>query len=368
MVKLTNNLKELSTREGESFSIYGYGKMGKYLELYLRAHNIEIRNIIDTNPQTNTKTIDEVIEDKEHNFVVPVYNDEAKNNITDALIKHGYGNINVLTNKCLNQLDQITNKKLRFQTHLVEHCNLKCRGCYHFSSLAEAEFLSLEEYEKDVRRLSELFDGKMEEILLLGGEPLLHPLCEEFLYVTRKYFKVGKLKVLSNGTLLLGKTEKFFKAFNECSAELWITKYPISFDYDKAEEHAKSYGVDIKYFNREPVRTLGHQPLDLEGKQDFKQNYYNCYRANECVDLKHGKLYSCIIPAEIAPFVKYFKMDNPVKDTDGVDIYAVKDYEDLLERLYMPMEFCRFCNRNDVAIFGRIPWQRSMFDIKEWTL
>ena len=75
---------------------------------------------------------------------------------------------------------------LRYEVHLTEHCNLNCKSCFHFSSRAEEEYLDVTEYEKDCKRLSELFGGVASDILLMGGEPLLHPDIEKFIEITRK--------------------------------------------------------------------------------------------------------------------------------------------------------------------------------------
>lgn len=37
------------------------------------------------------------------------------------------------------------------ETHIVDHCNLKCRGCSHFSGLADPYYKSLDEYEKEMK-------------------------------------------------------------------------------------------------------------------------------------------------------------------------------------------------------------------------
>lgn len=61
-----------------------------------------------------------------------------------------------------------------FEIHLVEHCNLKCKACDNYSSIAEEEYLDIENFENDMKRMRELFSG-IQLIRLLGGEPLLHP-------------------------------------------------------------------------------------------------------------------------------------------------------------------------------------------------
>ena len=50
--------------------------------------------------------------------------------------------------------------QLKFEVHIVEHCNLNCKQCEHFSPLAEKSYLPVERYERDCRRLSELSRGR----------------------------------------------------------------------------------------------------------------------------------------------------------------------------------------------------------------
>jgi molybdenum cofactor biosynthesis enzyme MoaA len=41
--------------------------------------------------------------------------------------------------------------------HLTDHCNLNCKGCSHFCSIANENYLSMESFLKDMKRLSEIF-------------------------------------------------------------------------------------------------------------------------------------------------------------------------------------------------------------------
>ncbi len=70
----------------------------------------------------------------------------------------------------------ISNKKPilnYFEFHLNEHCNLSCVGCGHAANIASKEFADFNQYEKDLNRLSNLFDN-IQRIRLMGGEPLLN--------------------------------------------------------------------------------------------------------------------------------------------------------------------------------------------------
>lgn len=356
----------------EYIYLYGAGYVGKIVEKRLIYHHIAVKGFVFTkmekgNECSNIYSLNEIEKNSQIMVVVAVTNIYRKE-ILDNLEKNGFYHYVIISDKLIATMERLVNRRLHFQTHLVEHCNLKCRGCYHFSPLAKEEYLDLNEYESDLQRLSELFSGRAEEILLLGGEPLLHPQINRFLEISRKYFPIGKIKILTNGILLLDIEETFFGALAKNEIELWVTKYPVKFDYEKAVCRAKSFGVKIHYFTGgEEVRSLGSEPLDLSGKRDYKDNFYHCYRADDCIDLKHGRLYPCIVPAEVKPFCEFFNIDLSVSEEDSVDIYQVQDADELLNKMEQAIPFCRFCNRENVQIFGKIPWSTTKYEIKEWT-
>ncbi len=63
------------------------------------------------------------------------------------------------------QACEISNEKPLFldhiEIHLVEHCNLNCKYCSHFSSIAEKKFYDVNKYEKDMARLAYVTKGKI---------------------------------------------------------------------------------------------------------------------------------------------------------------------------------------------------------------
>lgn len=351
-------------KKTEKVYIYGAGYVGNLLKKRLEYYGIAIKAMCVTKAKDACETEISVVPRK--CLIILAVTSIHREEMIENLIKKGFSNYLVISDKLIYTMERIIGRRLKFQTHIVEHCNLKCRGCYHFSPLADEEFLSIDNYERDIARLADLFDYRVEELLLLGGEPLLHPQLTDFLRLSRKYFKEGEIKILTNGLLLLSIKEEFYSALIDYNVQLWVTKYPVAFDYDKAEKRACEFGVKIHYFNPEPVRTLGHQPLDLSGSRNYKINFYGCYRANECIDLKHGRMFPCIIPAEIKAFNRYFHTELVCDNEDYVDIYSVKDAEELLTKLDKPIRFCRYCNRDDVKAYGAIPWELTKKQINEW--
>ena len=87
------------------------------------------------------------------------------------------------------------------ECHISYHCNLKCKGCSHFSNIAEPEFPNFEQFQNDMQRLGELFRN-IEKIRLLGGEPLLNPELPKYIECCRKIFPLCDMRVVTNGLLI----------------------------------------------------------------------------------------------------------------------------------------------------------------------
>ena len=66
----------------------------------------------------------------------------------------------------------------------------------------EEWYIDINNYKKDCDRLSQLFDGKMSRINLLGGEPLSHSQIMKLMRITREAFLIGKIVLVTNGLLL----------------------------------------------------------------------------------------------------------------------------------------------------------------------
>ena len=112
-----------------------------------------------------------------------------------------------------------------FEVHLTEHCNLNCQSCFHFSPLAEEEYADKIKFEEDFKRLAELAEGKIESLVLMGGEPLLHPECTVFFEIARKYFPNAYIQFVTNGILLKEQNNLFWEAMQKNSIVLRPGKY-----------------------------------------------------------------------------------------------------------------------------------------------
>lgn len=261
---------------------------------------------------------------------------------------------------------KVQNKLKTLDVNLVENCNLNCKGCSHFSPVAGEEFLCAEEFAAEMQRLSKLMGNRMCRLNLLGGEPLLHPNLNSMMKLARQNLPDIEIRLVTNGILLLAQKKEFWTACRENEIGIDITKYPIKIDYEKIKNKALSEAVKLRYFGKSGYvqKTLYKLPLDISGKQDFTKNFKECCFANQCVLLKHGKIYTCSVIGCIENFNQFFGENLIVTDRDYIDIYQTEDAQEVLDFISQPVPFCRYCKVKERE-YGN-EWGVSKREKSEW--
>lgn len=273
-------------------------------------------------------------------------------------------NQNVSTIHSLHKLTPQAYLKL-IEIHLAEHCNLNCFSCAHFSQLSPKHFPSLEQFSKDIQQLNSITKGLVGRFHLMGGEPLLNPNCKDFFAVTRKFFPDSDIWLVTNGILLKTQPKEFWESCKENNIEIHPTKYPIKIDWNSIETQCKTYGIPLIFFNNAKIeKTSTKFVLESKGNCNPLESFTKCGMANNCVQLKEGKLYPCNIAANIEIFNSAFNQNLPLTALDSIDIYKAKDYHEILQFLAKPIPFCRFCNLSKWQGMGE--WKTSKKEIVEY--
>ena len=257
------------------------------------------------------------------------------------------------------------------ETHLVEHCNMNCRYCDHFSCIAAPKFADLATFEKDLRRIRELSSG-MERLRLLGGEPLLHPAITDFFNVARTLFPNIVIDIITNGLLLPRMNQAFFDAIKKHRIAVAVSPYflyghklyqAIDSAYDK---HAVPHELRLlmgSYYEKK----FSHIALDRTGSQDKFHSFTHCWHSGFRIFLAEGKIFPCPIAPNIVHFNAQFPNSHDFQLTvnDYIDIYQAKSEAEIVDFLSHPIDFCRFCNvnRRTEPLFTFSPTQK---DQSEW--
>ena len=240
---------------------------------------------------------------------------------------------------------------------LVAHCNLRCKGCSHFSPLVNQWFADFREFEKDLQRLRSMFHN-IESIRLLGGEPLLHPEIIKFIYTTRKIFKNARISIATNGALLFSMKNDFWEACRKNQIKLNMSVYPPFFNTEeRILKWVQSQGVIIYSDKHEKFRAI----LNLNGDSDPLKAFKFCRSVVFVPYLYKGAVYICSRPVVIRYFNERFNHNIPC--SSGIDIYNPDiNGWDVLISILKPVETCRYC----ITYKQKFAWDESTFSANEW--
>lgn len=234
------------------------------------------------------------------------------------------------------------------EVNIVSHCNLNCRWCSHFSPVAVEEYLPVESAEKDFSRLAELSEGGVNRIHIMGGEPLLHPQCCDFLKLARKHFPWSVIRLVTNGTLLSAQHESFWSCLSDNWITLSPTKYPVEVDWGFVEDRCSEHHIIFMFFNDPDLpKTMTRFALDRLGWGDPRENFRDCDCANNTVVLHGGRMYPCEVIPTVRHLNRQFNMDLAVTGNDSIDIHKAGSMTEILSFLAKPAPFCRYCDVNN---------------------
>lgn len=241
--------------------------------------------------------------------------------------------------------------------HLADRCNLNCRGCSHYSPIAEPWYADPARHEKDMRQLRKHFRNIM-RIRLLGGEPLLHPDVEAFLPPTRRIWPQARIHLVTNGLLLRRMPQRFWRTCRDHDITIdWTVYPPLADQYESMHEFVSARGVILQSHRT----TEFCKSLNLDGDSDPEQAFRACRSRYFCPFLREGRLYICWNPALAHHANRVLGTQIP---SDGfVDLYAPGlTGRKIMDALQTPARVCRFCS----STFLSFEWGRSRGELAEW--
>ena len=249
---------------------------------------------------------------------------------------------------------------IEVEMHIVDHCNLNCNCCNHFSPIAEPWFISLESFEEQLQLLKNNIPT-LKRFLMIGGEPLLHPQFLELCQIARKILGYEVIVgTISNGTII-DKIEKHRKEYLDMNIIFTFSSYMGYTKLDRIKE-LKPLG---RVYN---TRILSKQTLvDPTGSQDGFVNFFNCADHKlPCFTLKEKKLYICPFSAHLEHFCKRFNTNIPeIEWIDYLPIDQIQGNLDLIQKFcFTPKNICKYCESNEDAC----PFDASKKDYVEYTI
>ena len=322
--------------------------------------------------------VDEVIR-KPNTGIILALPDQYYRQFIPKFRAEGFSNYFIMTeyNKrtIANQLKPRPIEEMTFEINLADHCNISCQMCDHFSQLSEKHLVDKEAFERDIKRMGDIFNHKIACVTLLGGEPLLHPDVISFASIVRSEFPDAEVIILTNG-LLLPKLENMpdggniWQACKDLNVQITVTIYPLKFDYAALEQKAEEYGVKLVMssdihaaeFTKTVKISIKH-PFDLSGNIG-KEYFPACLYFNKFNVLKDGRYYMCPVSANIGIFNKKFGQNLQLTNADSLDIYKINDWHEFAQFAANYIPFCRYCDLKNWQAHS--PWKASSNSIEEY--
>lgn len=252
--------------------------------------------------------------------------------------------------------------------HLTTHCNLNCKGCSTFSPIAEKWFASAESFEKDLWALHKCIGDSVQQIHLLGGEPLLHPQAERFAIVAREVFPYARIDFTTNGLLIRQMPESFWGNCKKNNISIKFTRYDIAVDYEEMSRYIREKGVEVFSAGSEkPITYFRRIPLNAKGTFNMFQSYVQC-PYTDCAQLRDGKLFRCPAAALCDVLNKALKVQEKqeliLSRRDYIDLNTAVTERDVFSFLSSAIPFCAYCDMAHMD--SHVKWEQSQKQIEEW--
>jgi len=247
----------------------------------------------------------------------------------------------------------------RLEVNLTDACNLKCKGCSHFSSIFKQDSVyPIEAYEKDIRQLNKV--GTVIRMRLLGGEPFLLQNLDAYLSVTRAVFQKADIEVVTNGLLIPKADKKIMTAVKENNINVAISPYKPTLKLkEQIVSVLKKYDVSW-YFDGEEVPYFVRN-LTLQNNHDGEKSSQVC-PASGCLFLRSGRVYKCPVEALINDLYDYYGLEQRYEG--GTDIYqnADKLYHQIVGYALEPSLMCQYCAETPEKIKWSVASRPSLQD------
>lgn len=220
--------------------------------------------------------------------------------------------------------------------HIVDHCNMTCRACGHFSNLVDAEVIySAGSIEKSLSHLSGILPN-IPNLSILGGEPLLHPELDRVLEITRECYPYAQINLATNGILVRKMPDSVCRALKDKKIKLILSIYPSL--YDRIDEFIKFLREEGLAFS---VNKCGAFERRLLPRPVFEKERMFAHCGHDMC-LRGSRVGYCVN----ALFTDYYNKrfgGGLLPEDKGVDVFDHSCGKSFLEALHRPLELCRRC-------------------------
>ncbi len=243
--------------------------------------------------------------------------------------------------QCRNCMDWGDSILPQVEMHIIDSCNLNCRGCSHFSPIFSDTLPDLKARISDVKKLKEKITTVL-KFYILGGEPFLNPEINDYICNIRSVFPYTQLYIVTNGLLIENLPKEVLQCVKDNQVCISISEYkPTRKKIGKIRLILDEFQIlyEIRGFSQKEKFYL---PLTINEQSKYPKTCIS----NKCVTIWNGKIARCPQLMYISHFNTYFNTNLP---EDGVmDLDNCAEGQKLLHNLQKEVPLCNYCIENEI--------------------
>ena len=223
------------------------------------------------------------------------------------------------------------------ETHLVDHCNLRCQHCCTLSPQLPPRVVRVEDLARDLTEAAGVLQPSL--FKLTGGEPLLHPAMVECLEAVRRSGICQQVSLTTNGLLLPKAPDAIFRLLDRLTVSVYASAPLPEPVLARVAERCQAHDVLLTVKRIDRFQQM--DPPAPHAPRAARQVFATCWLRNRCHLLHEGRFYTCTRPPHLGAQLGLPRLAQG----DGVDLAG----PDLLRRLlaYLesdePLDSCRHC-------------------------
>lgn len=228
---------------------------------------------------------------------------------------------------------------------ITRRCTLNCKQC---SSLlpffSHPEDFNAEQIIADVQTFLK-YPVVIEQILLNGGEPLLHPELEKICATLGKSPQILRIQLITNGTIL--PEDALMKCFHQYNVGITVSNYgSLSHQLQNIVEAGKKYDVPVFILDPSDMWVdFGEPVLRTRTEEDHEKVFHQCFHWIQGLWIMERRLFICALSAARC----HVGAVNP-GEGDCLDLYEDLPWEEKRKKLELFLagstmpNACRYCN------------------------
>lgn len=228
------------------------------------------------------------------------------------------------------------------EMHIMDACNLNCRGCAHFSPIFHNGIPDFSSRISDVKKFSQKF-GHIIRFVILGGEPFLNKEIGRYAEKIRELLPNSLIEIVTNGILIPHVSEEILEKIRENNICISISEYePTHRIIHDITRELENMGILYEVRSYESKKKF-NIPLSLI--KDSKHEKL-CI-SNGCITIWNGKMARCPTLMYIDRFNQQFDQQLPNDGVMSLDEGIAG--EELICKFKERVPLCDYCVRNEIS-------------------